>query len=199
MKNIIAVSAQLKHCSIAISYEDRLYETNEDIDAASNLVWLFDNLVKCNSIDLQKIDGIIAAAGPCSFTGTRVSQSFAKGLALALKLPAANVNYFDIIENICAIRNFPNAIIVIRSEKKQAYYRIGEEIGISPPELLATKIDDGAVLMGDAADEIASYVKNKNITMIPVADFRKAKYLLEFAHLITSESLIQPFYISHSK
>jgi tRNA threonylcarbamoyl adenosine modification protein YeaZ len=198
MKNIIAVSASLKYCSIAVLYEDKIYEIDEHIDAASNLVWLADNLVKLHQINLQKMDGIITAAGPGSFTGIRAAQSLAKGLALALKLPAASVTYFDVITNIVQCRS-PNAVIVIKSEKNQIYYKINEEVGISTPGILADKMNDKAVLMGDAVEEIASYAQHKISDTIHVDDFRKAKYLLGLSHIITSKSKICPFYIAHSQ
>jgi tRNA threonylcarbamoyl adenosine modification protein YeaZ len=193
MKNVIAISAHLKYCSVAISYEGRLYEANEDIDAASNLVWLANNLVKLHHIDLQKVDGIITAAGPGSFTGIRAAQSFAKGLALSLRLPAASVPYFDVIASI--VQHPSDAVIVIKSEKNQVYYRINNEIGISSVELLADKISDGAILMGDAVDEIVLYMKNKIVDTIYVDNFRKAKYLLKLSHKITRGSMICPLYI----
>jgi tRNA threonylcarbamoyl adenosine modification protein YeaZ len=177
MKNVIAISASLKYCSIAILYEDKLYEVDEYIDVASNLVWLADNLVKSHHIDLQKMDEIIAAAGPGSFTGIRAAQSFAKGLALSLKIPATSANYFDVISS-SIVPHSPDAVIVIKSEKNQVYYRINGETGISPPELLADKINDDTVLVGDAIDAVIQYAKNKIMDAIYVDDFRRAKYLL---------------------
>jgi tRNA threonylcarbamoyl adenosine modification protein YeaZ len=196
MKNILAVSACLRRCSIAISYEGDLREVNEDAAAASDLVWLADSLVKSNGIDLRKIDGIIAASGPGSFTGLRAAQSFAKGLALSLKLPAASASYFDVLRNMAPTAD--NVAVVIKSEKGQVYYQTDDEFGISPYESLDDKIKDGATLIGDAADETVLHLKNKNVYAISVVDFRDAKYLLNFSNLITENSQIVPFYISHS-
>ena len=178
MKNVMAISATLKYCSIAVSYEGKLYEIEEYIDAASNLVWLADSLIKLHRIDLQKIDEIIAASGPGSFTGARVAQSFAKGVALSVKIPVMSATYFDVIDNIVRHR-FLNAIIIIKSEKNQIYYKVNDEIGISSPELLANKINNETVLMGDAIDAVMLYAKNKIIDTISVNDFRRAKYLLK--------------------
>ncbi|MDR2781670.1 MAG: tRNA (adenosine(37)-N6)-threonylcarbamoyltransferase complex dimerization subunit type 1 TsaB [Holosporaceae bacterium] len=189
MKNVLAVSACLKRCSVAISYEGNIYEVNEHIDAAANLVWLANNLIKSYDIDLRKINGIIAASGPGSFTGTRVAQSFAKGLALSLRLPSVSVSYFDVIRKIYAQQSNTN-VVVIKSEKNQVYYHINDyNYGISSYESLEDKIPDDATLIGDAIDA------SPNIVYI--TDFREAKNLLHFSHLISRESKISPLYIAH--
>jgi tRNA threonylcarbamoyl adenosine modification protein YeaZ len=195
MKNILAVTACLKRCSIAVYYENNLYECNEDSDASSNLVGLADDFIKSNSIDLKKIDGIITAAGPGSFTGIRAAQSFAKGLALALKLPSASASYFDVIKNCSGL---DNPIVVIKSEKGQVYYQINEEIGISDYESLERRLENGSPLAGDAVDEIILRAKNKTFATCPITDFRNAKYLLNFSDRITAESQIHALYITHS-
>jgi tRNA threonylcarbamoyl adenosine modification protein YeaZ len=197
MKNIIAISACLKRCSLAVSYDNRLYEINENVDAATNLVWLADNLVKSNGIDLHNINGVITISGPGSFTGIRVAQSFAKGLALTLKLPSASVSYFDVI-NFHRKGNSHDAGIVIRSEKNQVYYQIDGEIGISPPELIASKIEGKTTLTGDAIEMIIPHLKNKIPRAIPFMDFRNAKYLLDLSGHITQKSKVHPLYITHT-
>ncbi|MDR2158326.1 MAG: tRNA (adenosine(37)-N6)-threonylcarbamoyltransferase complex dimerization subunit type 1 TsaB [Holosporaceae bacterium] len=193
MKNILAVTACLKRCSIAISYEDGLYECNENSDASSNLVWLADNLIKSNNVNLKKIDGIITAAGPGSFTGIRVAQSFAKGLALSLKLPSVSVNYFDAIREIYSGSGDP--IAVIKSEKGQVYYQINGKIGISNYELFADNLENEFILAGDAINEIIPHLKNKTFKAYPILDFRNAKYLLNFSNRIGKESQIRPLYM----
>ncbi|MDR0678360.1 MAG: tRNA (adenosine(37)-N6)-threonylcarbamoyltransferase complex dimerization subunit type 1 TsaB, partial [Holosporaceae bacterium] len=128
MKSIIAVSACLKRCSLAVSYGDQLYEVNENVDSAANLAWIADRLIKSKNIDLHDISGIITTSGPGSFTGIRVAQSFAKGLTLSLKLPSVSVNYFDVISFHWA-KNCCDVGIAIKSERNQIYYRVNGEMG----------------------------------------------------------------------
>ncbi|MDR1982720.1 MAG: tRNA (adenosine(37)-N6)-threonylcarbamoyltransferase complex dimerization subunit type 1 TsaB [Holosporaceae bacterium] len=198
MKNIMAISACLKRCSLAISYDNQLYEINENIDAAANLVWLADNFVKSKNIDLGNIDGIITTSGPGSFTGIRVAQSFAKGLALSLGLPAASASYFDIIESFHQAENFHDIGVVIKSEKNQIYYKTNEEMGVSDPMSVSSKMNGKIVLMGDAIEMIVPHLKNKIPNVIHITDFRDAKYLLNFPHYITRESRIHPLYITNT-
>jgi tRNA threonylcarbamoyl adenosine modification protein YeaZ len=194
MKNIIAVSACLKRCSLAISYGDQLYEINEDVDAAANLVWLADGLIKSKNIDLRSIDGVITTSGPGSFTGIRVAQSFAKGLALSLKLSSVSVSYFDVI-GLHWAKNCPDAGIVIGSERRQIYYQINGEIGVSDPESIGDKMKGAATLIGDAVEMVIPHLKNSIPHIVPVMDFKNAKYLLDFSHRITEKSEICPLYM----
>jgi tRNA threonylcarbamoyl adenosine modification protein YeaZ len=196
MKNIIAISACLKYCSVAISYENTLFEVNENVDAAAHLVYLTDTLVRQHRIDLCKIEGIITTAGPGSFTGIRVAQSFAKGLALSLELPAISINCFDVIRSVHDQQDFSNVVIVIKNGRDQVYHKISNEIGVVTAETLANKIASETVLMGDAVAEVAAYAKDKIIAAIHIPNFREAKRLLKFSHLITAESTIDPLYIS---
>ncbi|MDR0555959.1 MAG: tRNA (adenosine(37)-N6)-threonylcarbamoyltransferase complex dimerization subunit type 1 TsaB [Holosporaceae bacterium] len=200
MKNVLAVSACLKRCSVAISYGGNLYEVNEHIDAAANLVWLADTLVKSNKIDLGRIDGIIAASGPGSFTGIRVALSFAKGLALALRLPATSVSYFDIIRSLCSGVDYQNVLVAVKGEGNTVYLQRCHQDG-SPLVAFQKSIDSvevpyGITLAGDAAEEIASHQVNKNARTICIDDFRDAKYMLNLTQLITRESQIHPYYLA---
>ncbi|GHU11577.1 hypothetical protein FACS189449_03320 [Alphaproteobacteria bacterium] len=100
MKNILAVTACLKRCSIAILYEGVIFEQNLDTDSSANLVSVADALVHENNVDLRKIDGVITASGPGSFTGIRVSHSFVKGVAFSLGIPAISVDYFAVVDSM---------------------------------------------------------------------------------------------------
>jgi hypothetical protein len=116
--NLIAATACLKRCSVAIAYGGELFEVNENVDAPKNLVFLTANLIKSNGVDLCNIDGVLTVSGPGSFTGIRTAQSMVKGIALSLKIPSASVSYFDVIQNIYESRGWsagkrPHLLLIV--------------------------------------------------------------------------------------
>jgi tRNA threonylcarbamoyl adenosine modification protein YeaZ len=200
MKNIIAVTACLKRCSIAISYEGNLHEINENVDAAANLVHLANELVKAKNIDVKKLEGVITASGPGSFTGIRVAQSFAKGMALALKIPSASVNYFDVIKDSCIDEISQDTLVVIKSEKGQIYYEINSEnfheMGVAVAERMKSLVPGKIFLMGDALDEVGGHLGDKIMSFRSMKNFREAKHLINFAKILDKKSKISPLYIN---
>lgn len=200
MKNVIAITACLKRCSIAISYQNQIFQINEYVDAATNLAFFLQNLIKKNAIEIKKIEGIITVSGPGSFTGIRTAQSLVKAVAMTLQIPSASISYFDVIDQIAAEKN--NRLIIIRSEKNQAYFKKieneQEEIGISSYENVIKKADRCDVLVGENIPEIYQLINNSTITYKEIADFRNARHLLNFSEGINANSKIIPLYINAS-
>ncbi len=200
MKNVIAITACLKRCSIAISYQNQIFQINEYVDAATNLAFFLQNLIKKNAIEIKKIEEIITASGPGSFTGIRTAQSLAKAIAMTLKIPSASISYFDVIDHIVAEKN--NRLIIIRSEKNQTYFQKikngQEEIGVSSYENVIKKADGCDILVGENIPEIHQLIIDSTITYKEISDFRNAKYLLNFSEGISANSKITPLYINAS-
>ncbi|MDR2794581.1 MAG: tRNA (adenosine(37)-N6)-threonylcarbamoyltransferase complex dimerization subunit type 1 TsaB, partial [Holosporaceae bacterium] len=120
---LLAVTACLKRCSAAIVRDGIIGEKNLNADASSNFVGIVSDLLRENNIDVKKINGIITASGPGSFTGIRIAQSFTKGMAFSLKIPAVSVDYFDVIDSIYRRQCGDDSarITLIESEKNQLY------------------------------------------------------------------------------
>lgn len=199
-ENILAVTACLKRCSIAVMYENSLYEVNEDVDAAENLVLLADDLIKANGID--RIDEIITTSGPGSFTGIRTAQSFVKALAFAKKIPAFSLDYFAVLDDLSADLSDQRKTIVIKSDKNQAYFckirsgRQEENAGVASYADIAKNIDENECIVGDAINEICAYTTVTRYKYID--DFRRAKYLLRFSDDDRKSPIVSPLYINAS-
>lgn len=196
MSNVLAVTADLKRCSIAVKFEEQLFEINENVNAPTYLVKLAQDLCLRNKIDLQKIDRIITASGPGSFTGIRTAQSFVRGLSLALNIPAVSVSYFQIIKNLFE-KNFGqenNLIAIIKSEKNQVYFHdfATGNFGVSPYDSLEGALDStqNLPLAGDKIDEI---LQNTEREFFEIKDYKNAKNFLE---LTEYEPKVSPLYIN---
>lgn len=186
--NVLAVTADLKRCSIAIKYEDQVFESNENVNAPTYLVKLAQDLCNSNNIDIHKLSRIITSSGPGSFTGIRTAQSFAKGMGLALDIPVTCASYFQVIKNMSGKGN--DIVVVIRSEKNQAYYRDFStgDMGVSSFDLL--KEMSNLPLVGDRIEEV---LQNNSREFFEIQNYKEAKNLLT---LTDFETTVTPLYIN---
>ncbi|MDR3151613.1 MAG: tRNA (adenosine(37)-N6)-threonylcarbamoyltransferase complex dimerization subunit type 1 TsaB [Holosporaceae bacterium] len=193
--NVLALSASLKSCSVAISYDGLICEKDFFGDSCGNLASVVDGLLLENSIEPKKIDGIIVASGPGSFTGIRVACSFGCGMAFALQIPILGVDYFAVIDEIYCEnethRRDHDRLILIETEKKHLYFKHGfQNPKIGSYEDILAYIDENKIetILGDAC------MSHKNIVFIN--DFRNAKHLLTFSGKISTESVAVPLYLN---
>lgn len=192
----MAVTADLKRCSIAAKFEGQLFEINENVNTPTYLVKLARDLCSRNKIDLQKIDRIITASGPGSFTGIRTAQSFVKGLSLALKIPAACASYFQVIKNLFGktSKQKNDLVAIIKSEKNQVYFHdfATGNFGVSSYDSLEKMLDSepNLPLAGDEIDEILQNTKRE---FFEIKDYKNAKNFLE---LTEYEPKVAPLYIN---
>ncbi len=186
MNNILAITAELKRCSIACKFDGQVFETNENLDASTYLVKLAQDFCEDYKIDLTRIDRIITASGPGSFTGIRTAQSFVKGLSFALKIPATCASYFQVIRDMFGQEK--DFVAIIKSAKNQAYFHnfSTNDFGISPYDQLQTDLP----LVGDRIDEVLPKI---NRGFFEIKDFRNA---VNFVDLTEFESYVAPLYIN---
>lgn len=189
MNNVLAVTADLKRCSVAVRYNNRVFSIDESLDSSTYLVPVTKALLDENNIELSKMERLITSSGPGSFTGIRTAQSFIKGLSLALGIPAFCCSYFDVIKNIFGNNKF---VAVIKSEKNQIYFKDFSSglYGVTPFQKLEENISSDLPLAGDKIEEILNFTNRK---FTEVSDFKKAKCFLEIEAL---ESEIKPIYIN---
>ncbi len=93
------------HCAAALLQGDEiLAATAEDMGRgqAENLMPLIEDMLSGADVTWADLDRIGVGIGPGNFTGIRISVSAARGLALALDIPAIGVSTFEAITQIDA-------------------------------------------------------------------------------------------------
>ncbi len=95
---ILAFDTSAAHCVAAVLLKGRIAATVYEPMAkgqAENLMDIIDLVLAKAKITLNDLDAIAVGTGPGNFTGIRISVSAARGLALALRIPAIGVTNFD--------------------------------------------------------------------------------------------------------
>ena len=141
---------------------------------AEHLIGVVDDALAAAGLALGDIDAIAVSVGPGSFTGIRVAVSAARGLALALGIPAIGVNVLEAIAEESR-SDFPGATILAAlattGDRVQMaiYDAAGVEdyapsvVGLREAALIAG--ERRAVLVGTAAGTLASLLDGDTPTV----------------------------------
>lgn len=208
--NVFALSATLKHVSLALKYtrskndefsSSEVITLEKDLNVAAGLILAAKNFLE--GIDLSNLDAIVCAAGPGSFTGLRAVHSFVKAFSLATKTRALSVEYFDVIRKIYKDRfkeNFKIELITIRNEKNQIYFKIFDDgkalqSGVSDLKNFKKVLEpfEGVNLIGEMTSEIKNLMPEKVHEIFEIKDFYEAKHLIAFAD---QDLKVAPLYIN---
>ncbi|MHA3916003.1 tRNA (adenosine(37)-N6)-threonylcarbamoyltransferase complex dimerization subunit type 1 TsaB [Halovulum sp. GXIMD14793] len=95
---ILGFDTSAAHCAAALLSGDRiLAEAREDMakGQAERLMPLLQEVLAGGGADWSDLHALAVGIGPGNFTGIRISVAAARGLALALDIPAIGISTFD--------------------------------------------------------------------------------------------------------
>jgi tRNA threonylcarbamoyl adenosine modification protein YeaZ len=128
-------------------------------------------------VKYSDLTAIAVSIGPGSFTGVRVGVSTARGLALALKLPAIGVSTLDAIaaETSARVPGRP-VMVVIEAGRGDLYAAVYDPLGkisygpavIGPDDALSLARGHAPVIAGSAATAVASALGDPGVSIGPV-------------------------------
>ena len=107
---ILAFDTSAAHCAAAlIQGKTLLARQSEDMGRgqAERLVPLLNDLVRGAGVDWSDLTALAVGIGPGNVTGIRISVATARGLALALDIPAIGVSTFDAITKTATLPHLP--------------------------------------------------------------------------------------------
>ncbi len=138
--DILAFDTSAAHCAAAVLKDDAICAEYFDImerGQAERLMPILEEALAEAKVSWRDLDAIGVGVGPGSFTGVRIAVSAARGLALALGIPAIGVSNFEIMRDPLGLGANPAEIVSLPAPRDQAYvqqFRYG--VPQSPPRVI---------------------------------------------------------------
>ena len=147
MGAVLALDTSGSFCSVAVRSSSGAVHFKHSTGAGDHfeqLPGLVRSVCQEASLQLSDLVELRVGVGPGSFTGLRIGMSFAKGLALALRIPCIGVCSFFAAASARTIQEAVSGRITVladarRSELFHALYDVasGELLVVSPPKIVS--------------------------------------------------------------
>lgn len=160
----------------------------ERVSRAATLLEDVDALLRRAGAHPSDLDALAVGIGPGSFTGIRIGLAAARGLALALDVPAAGVSTLDALA-----AGAPGATPVIDARRREVF--VPGPRAIAPSEL---GVEAGATYVGDGAVRYRGLLEAAGADIPPDGDERhlpRARFHAQLAGEPGPVELVQPLYV----
>ncbi len=186
MRLILAFDTATDRATSALVGDGELL--GERVSRASTLLADVDALVRQAGAHPRDVSGLAVGIGPGSFTGIRIGLAAARGLALALDVPAAGVSTLDALA-----AGAPGAVPVIDAKRREVF--VPGPKAIAPAEL---EIEPGATYVGDGAVRYRDVLESAGAMVPPDDDERhlpRARFHARLAGAFGPVELVEPLYV----
>jgi tRNA threonylcarbamoyl adenosine modification protein YeaZ len=186
MALILAFDTATDHATSALVGDGELL--GERVSRASTLLADVDALVRQAGAHPRDIAGLAVGIGPGSFTGIRIGLAAARGLALALDVPAAGVSTLDALA-----AGAPGAVPVVDAKRREVF--VPGPRAVAPAELEA---EPGATYVGDGAIRYRDVFEQAGADVPPDDDERhlpRARFHAALAIGFGPVELVEPLYV----
>jgi tRNA threonylcarbamoyladenosine biosynthesis protein TsaB len=160
----------------------------ERVSRASVLLADVDALLRQAGAHPRDIDALAVGTGPGSFTGIRIGLAAARGLGLALSVPAAGVSTLDALA-----AGAPGATPVIDAKRREVF--VPGPRAVAPADLA---LEPGALYVGDGAVRYRDLFEQGGAEVPPDGDERhlpRARFHAGLARDFGPVELVQPLYV----
>jgi len=176
----VATSALVSDGEVLGERTSRAVTLLEDVDA----------LLCQSGMHTGDVEGIAVGIGPGSFTGVRIGLSTARGLALALGIPAAGVSTLDALA-----AGAPGAVPVVDARRREVFVLQAEPRVLAPAELELTA---GTVCVGNGAVRYRAVLEARGAEIPPDSDERhlpRARFHAQLASGFGPAEAVEPLYL----
>jgi tRNA threonylcarbamoyladenosine biosynthesis protein TsaB len=160
----------------------------ERVSRASTLLADVDALLRQAGGHPRDLGGLALGTGPGSFTGIRIGLAAARGLALALKVPAAGVSTLDALA-----AGAPGALPVIDAKRREVF--VPGPRAVAPADL---ELEPGTICVGDGAVRYRDVLEAAGAVVPPDDDeghLPRARFHAQLAQAFGPVELVEPLYV----
>jgi tRNA threonylcarbamoyl adenosine modification protein YeaZ len=160
----------------------------ERASAAKTLLEDVDALLRQGGARARDVEALAVGLGPGSFTATRIGLATARGLALALGVPAAGVSTLDALA-----AGAPGALPVIDARRREVF--VPGPAAVPPGEL---DVEHGTVCVGDGARRYRDVLEALGAVVPPDDDERhlpRARFHAALADGFGDAEALEPIYV----
>lgn len=160
----------------------------ERTGTARGLVGDVDELLASAGTTPADLDALVVGTGPGSFTSTRIGLAFARGLGLALELPAAGVSTLDALA-----ASHPGACPVIDARRQEVF--VPGPRALSPDDL---RVEPGTLCVGSGAVRYRATLERRGAVVPPDGDDRHVPHARLHASLAGEYGAVEhlePIYV----
>ncbi len=147
-----------------------------------------DQLLRESGAERAELTGIVVGTGPGSFTGLRLGLATARGLALALDLPAAGVPTLDALA-----AGAPGALPVVDGGRREVFTLVDGEPAVCVPQDVR-----GPLCVGDGAVRYRTVLEANGAEVPPDDDERhvpRARFHAQLARDFGPAGELEPLYL----
>jgi tRNA threonylcarbamoyl adenosine modification protein YeaZ len=183
---ILAFDTATEHATSALVDDGELL--GERVSRASTLLEDVDALLRQAGKHPSDLGALAVGIGPGSFTGIRIGLAAARGLGLALGVPAAGVSTLDALAAGAA-----GATPVVDAKRREVF--VPGPRAVAPAEL---QVEPGAIYVGNGAVRYRDVFEQAGAEVPPDEDERhlpRARFHAALASGFGSVELVEPLYV----